>query len=69
MGIHAKQQESILFRYIGTTNFAPGEWAGVELDQPLGKNDGSVGGDRYFTCTQNHGVFSRYLPAYCMSKK
>ena len=25
-------------RYIGETNFAPGEWAGVELDQPLGES-------------------------------
>ena len=25
-----------MFRYIGQTNFAPGEWAGVELEQPLG---------------------------------
>lgn len=33
-------------RYIGTTQFAEGEWAGVELDDALGKNDGSVGGKR-----------------------
>ena len=29
-------QLSLLFRYIGGTTFAPGEWAGVELDQPKG---------------------------------
>jgi len=34
-------------RYIGTTLFAEGEWAGVELDDALGKNDGSVGGKRW----------------------
>lgn len=34
-------------RYIGSTEFAAGEWCGVELDDPLGKNDGSVEGKRW----------------------
>lgn len=34
-------------QYIGVTDFAPGVWAGVELDDPLGKNDGSVDGKRF----------------------
>ena len=29
---------------------------GVELDQPLGKNSGTVGGCKYFECDANHGV-------------
>ncbi|CAG0894718.1 unnamed protein product [Darwinula stevensoni] len=45
--------------YIGEVKFAPGEWAGVVLDEPIGKNDGSVGGVKYFQCAPNHGVFSR----------
>ncbi|CAH0554743.1 unnamed protein product [Brassicogethes aeneus] len=45
-------------RYIGFTEFANGEWVGVELDNPQGKNDGSVNGKRYFDCQQNHGLFA-----------
>ncbi|VDN57963.1 unnamed protein product [Dracunculus medinensis] len=45
--------------YIGPTNFAPGEWIGLVLDKPLGKNDGSVDGQRYFTCAPNHGLFCK----------
>lgn len=33
-------------RYFGTTEFANGEWVGVELEEPRGKNDGSVNGKR-----------------------
>lgn len=37
-----------IIAFIGDTQFAPGEWAGVVLDDPVGKNDGSVMGIRYF---------------------
>ncbi|KAJ8300301.1 hypothetical protein KUTeg_021820 [Tegillarca granosa] len=40
----------------GKVAFAPGVWAGVELDAPEGRNDGSHDGKRYFTCRPNHGV-------------
>ena len=44
-------------RFIGPTKFAHGVWIGVELDQPFGKNDGSLNNVRYFTCPENRGVF------------
>ena len=47
-----------VIEYIGTTDFASGIWIGIKLDEPRGKNDGSVNGKRYFSCPQKCGVFA-----------
>jgi len=45
--------------FIGATRFAPGQWFGVILDAPDGRNYGEVLGRRYFNCRQRHGLFLR----------
>ena len=45
-----------VLRFCGRTIFAPGLWAGVELDEPAGKNNGSIDGIFYFRCPPNYGV-------------
>ena len=44
-------------RFVGETDFAEGVWIGLELERPVGRNDGSVQGVRYFSCQQDHGLF------------
>jgi dynactin 1 len=46
-------------RFVGQTAFAQGKWCGIELDNKVGKNDGSVQGTRYFSCADGHGMFVR----------
>ncbi|CAF3513773.1 unnamed protein product [Rotaria socialis] len=51
--------ESGTVAFIGSTNFAAGEWIGIILDEAHGKNDGTHGGIRYFETDANRGLFCR----------
>jgi predicted nucleic acid-binding Zn-ribbon protein len=47
-------------RFAGTTEFAEGQWVGVELNpQWQGKNSGTVAGVDYFKCLDGQGAFIR----------
>ena len=44
---------------MGSTHYASGQWIGVELDEPLGRNNGVVKGVKYFDCQPGHGIIVR----------
>ena len=46
-------------KYVGLPGFKPGVWIGIEYDEPMGKHDGSVNGERYFEARPKHGAFVR----------
>ncbi|KAJ3008071.1 UNVERIFIED_CONTAM: hypothetical protein HDU68_003238 [Siphonaria sp. JEL0065] len=48
-----------IVKFVGLTKFKPGHWAGIEYDEPLGKHDGSVGGEKYFDAKPKYGAFAR----------
>ena len=43
-------------RFVGETDFKPGTWVGVEMDDPVGRHDGTVEGRSYFQCAPQHGT-------------
>jgi len=53
-----KQQFKGTLRYIGKLHFDDREiWVGIELENEVGKNDGSIDNHIYFRCKKNYGIF------------
>jgi len=44
-------------QHFGPVHFDEGDMVGVELERPVGDNDGSVHGVRYFSCPAKKGIF------------
>ena len=47
-----------ILRYFGPTQFASGDWCGIELSCLEGKHNGVVKGVNYFVCPPNRGIFA-----------
>mmetsp|Transcript_13056 Transcript_13056/g.39290 ORF Transcript_13056/g.39290 Transcript_13056/m.39290 type:complete len:207 (+) Transcript_13056:429-1049(+) len=45
-----------ILRFVGVHKEKGTPRCGVELDHPIGKNDGTVADVEYFTCKQDHGI-------------
>ena len=64
VGIKGKSLQGVI-RWMGTAEFAEGNWIGVELDKPEGKNNGTVKDPKtgkeksYFECPDKHGMMVR----------
>ena len=53
-------------RYVGelqTARSKLGTWLGIELDERVGKHNGTLNGKTYFKCQKMHGIFVR--PSAC----
>ena len=50
----------LCFRHVGPCQGLPkGYWVGVQYDEPVGKNDGTIRGVQYFSCLPSYGAFVR----------
>lgn len=53
-------------KFIGENEaMKPGYWVGVQFDEPLGRNDGSIKGVRLFECSPGFGAFVRGKNVTC----
>lgn len=57
-----------VIKYYGQTHFSSGKWLGLLLDEPKGKNNGTVNGNVYFqVLTLNYDHSKQTLTSYIFS--
>ncbi|KAL0129480.1 hypothetical protein PUN28_001629 [Cardiocondyla obscurior] len=56
--IPSKECQGVI-AWVGFPQFSSGKWIGVILDEPKGKNNGTINGQCYFKCAENYGMFAR----------
>ena len=50
----------LMYRHVGRCqNLPKGYWVGIQYDEPVGKNNGTVKGVQYFDCLHGYGAFVR----------
>jgi dynactin complex subunit len=54
-----KKSNNMQTRVLTREAHAVFRWVGVVYDEPVGKNDGSIKGVRYWKCKNNHGHLIR----------
>ena len=58
--LHFHPHFTSFHRFVGSVaHLKSGIWIGIEYDEPIGKNDGCINGERFFTCQSSHGAFVR----------
>ena len=58
--VSIKNKGTGYIRFIGTTHFSKNDSIyGIELNEPLGTNNGSRDNQNYFKCDSLHGIFAR----------
>ncbi|KAF7684618.1 CAP-Gly domain-containing linker protein 4 [Astathelohania contejeani] len=56
-----KDKGAGIIKYIGPIEGKKGIFMGIDMEKPLGKNNGCIGDKEYFQCSgDNHGVFIKY---------
>ena len=59
MRVRLNTGEAGQLAYMGPVSGKEGEFLGISLDEKVGRNDGSVGGHRYFEAKDKFGLFVR----------
>jgi len=55
--VRSSGHRNCIIRFIGETDFAPGTFAGLELETQEGTSNGSIDGKEYFNCRPAYGLF------------